>query len=872
MEVLTNENMYKRKTELLETGTSGKRTPETCILHVVGIEHGKFTSFRNVKGDPTEKLKNLHRIREQRLSEAHDSVHRMAEVCSLIPDTLEGLDLDIIGYHRKCYQRFNTHLDRLKGAALTEGSVSTKHHSPRKQGSSLSSPLFPEECIFCDRTEIKVRGKTQRPTMFTSWKHKDSAWQQIEAQALALGNSQLFRKVQGKDLHATEAKCHPYCRDHLRDEFKNFKRNEKKSLDIENLTLAAAYEDAFQAVLDMIHREVLSEKGIVPLPSLRLLFVQKLEEAGYPNAEYRSEKLLHRLQNHEIHHQILFTKVSEERGILLYYLIYSKTLTVEDGVKLAYRLGATDKVSDVALLLRSLIFKAQKDSSRLQWPPLPDELLVEYDKVLPNDLKRFLSLVISGDASTEKKREKNERLVLSIGQDICRAATDGEWKLPKHILLCTTMRHLFRSKQLITILNRLGHCEGYLFSLELETALTKAIEGTSTYLTPQILTGKSNVVFHSEWDNLNMIMTNIHGSNVVNMAGGIMIQESQPGHEKPMTRMLPEERRSKSRSLTADEMPETLPDFNIFTRVGPKFPPDACFTQPEQNEKHFADGMNMYYTWLLCRIIGGDGIQPVPAFGGFISATGEVPVQKSTIDYFTPINKPITEYSTVQELLRRSEVATEEVGQKFVINTFDLGVCMKALPIVWKYSDRYWNHIILIGPFHTGMNFIGMLTNHKCRGSGYSEILMEAQLVTSGCLSSVLSGKAYAKAVFCLKTVCEAMERLLVEQFLVQEDLSTLDPTALLDLVNLCSPENLENALSDDICQDLLRRYRMFEEKVQKGYLGKTAQFWTSFIHHCHILFLFQYAVKTNDLHLFHWCNELMAELFFAHDGPNYLR
>ena len=79
-----------------------------------------------------------------------------------------------------------------------------------------------------------------------------------------------------------------------------------------------------------------------------------------------------------------------------------------------------------------------------------------------------------------------------------------------------------------------------------------------------------------------------------------MIQESQPGHEKPMARMLPEERRSKSRSLSADEMPETLPDFNIF-RVGPKFPPNACLTQPEQNENNFVDGMNMCYTWLLCR-------------------------------------------------------------------------------------------------------------------------------------------------------------------------------------------------------------------------------------------------------------------------------
>ena len=68
-------------------------------------------------------------------------------------------------------------------------------------------------------------------------------------------------------------------------------------------------------------------------------------------------------------------------------------------------------------------------------------------------------------------------------QDICRAVTKGEWKLSK---LCTTIGHMYRSKQLTTILSRLGHCETYDFSLELETALAKALDEVYTSLTPQI--------------------------------------------------------------------------------------------------------------------------------------------------------------------------------------------------------------------------------------------------------------------------------------------------------------------------------------------------------------------------------------------------
>ena len=64
--------------------------------------------------------------------------------------------------------------------------------------------------------------------------------------------------------------------------------------------------------------------------------------------------------------------------------------------------------------------------------------------------------------------------------------------------------------------------------------------------------------------------------------------------------------------------------------------------------------------------------------GRILSATGEKPKCLTAIDYYPVINHPITEYETVQEVLRYSEKATREVGQEYIITTFDLGVCMKA--------------------------------------------------------------------------------------------------------------------------------------------------------------------------------------------------
>ena len=79
--------------------------------------------------------------------------------------------------------------------------------------------------------------------------------------------------------------------------------------------------------------------------------------------------------------------------------------------------------------------------------------------------------------------------------------------------------------------------------------------------------------------------------------------------------------------------------------------------------------------------------QLVPAFGGLriyvtVSASGIKPYQKSTIDYFSPINLPFTDNAVIVELLKKSEETTRDVVQKFALNLFDLCGVMKAMSII----------------------------------------------------------------------------------------------------------------------------------------------------------------------------------------------
>lgn len=178
----------------------------------------------------------------------------------------------------------------------------------------------------------------------------------------------------------------------------------------------------------------------------------------------------------------MYSKVSsDDQGCISIWLLYRGDITTSDAMAMVYKLANTDNIKNVGLCIHNLIKRAFKDSTDLLWPPTAHDL-PSPDGLLPDKLVRFLNFAITGSGEVKQEYEKTKRLVLSIGQDICRAATEGQWKLPKHILICATIRHLYRGKQLATILNRLGHCESYHFGLELETALVSSNEIDEQYI------------------------------------------------------------------------------------------------------------------------------------------------------------------------------------------------------------------------------------------------------------------------------------------------------------------------------------------------------------------------------------------------------
>ena len=288
------------------------------------------------------------------------------------------------------------------------------------------------------------------------------------------------------------------------------------------LAMEKAHGEALKPVIENIDKEIIGQNSILKLTTLRDTYITGLEHSQFPNANYRSENLKHKLQRHKGYKDKLS---SCTMGCFKSYIMHSFSIDTDTAVVRAYALGSAYTIKGPGIHLHKLIIDSFKNSPELKWPPTVDYLRQDED-IIPKELSEFLNYGMAGKPTTTASRA--HRLVMTIGQDICRAATNGSWKSPKHILSCMTLRHLFRSDRLITLINRMSHSENNSFSLEFETAIAQAVEETSSLLSTSIIRSpQAPAVFHSEFDNFDQLLNDLTGMDSIYTAHGIMPQDIQ---------------------------------------------------------------------------------------------------------------------------------------------------------------------------------------------------------------------------------------------------------------------------------------------------------------------------------------------------------
>ena len=86
-----------------------------------------------------------------------------------------------------------------------------------------------------------------------------------------------------------------------------------------------------------------------------------------------------------------------------------------------------------------------------------------------------------GDLNSQCMHEVDERHILMICQDIIHVASHGRKKMPKHVSLAMTMRHITGSKLVVTLLNRMGHSVSHDDIEVVDTSLAREVIAQSEH-------------------------------------------------------------------------------------------------------------------------------------------------------------------------------------------------------------------------------------------------------------------------------------------------------------------------------------------------------------------------------------------------------
>ena len=167
--------------------------------------------------------------------------------------------------------------------------------------------------------------------------------------------------------------------------------------------------------------------------------------------------------------------------------MYSSDISMEQVINIASQMHAelrneedypltnqekTNKHSGVSVLFHAaqIIQSELKMCNGLDINPI-DSASINLEQVLrmiPENVYRFLKWVLQGDDGDEHFEDdgpmvttQNKTIhqhILSLGQDLIHLVSKGSKRTPKDVGLAMSIRHMTGCKQLVTMVNKSGHC------------------------------------------------------------------------------------------------------------------------------------------------------------------------------------------------------------------------------------------------------------------------------------------------------------------------------------------------------------------------------------------------------------------------------
>ena len=244
------------------------------------------------------------------------------------------------------------------------------------------------------------------------------------------------------------------------------------------------------------------------------------------------------------------------------------------------------------------------------------------------------------------------------------------------------------------------------------------------------------------------------------------------------------------------------------------------------------------------------------------------------IYYLPQINLSPTSNTVVIETLKIAQRIAEKTKKEEICVTYDLAIAKMALQIQAEESPRFDNTLIFVGAFHTEAAYFHALGTFLAESDGPS-ILIACDILASRSLKGFFIGKYYNRCKRIHPLLASAMELLHFNSFLsssgceiddvVKEELSQI----LKDNSSIHHTDFDEFLLSKEV-RELLDSYEKFKGQTSRGLHVLTAQYWLAYIDLVCIYHNFSRSTRTGNFELYIYSLQMMTNLFFAFNQPNY--
>lgn len=576
-------------------------------------------------------------------------------------------------------------------------------------------------------------------------------------------------------------------------------------------------------------------------------------------------------------------------------LVYSKSLNVSDVIStsditdpnetiqscmsgsefdLSYTVGREGS-ERVELFHTGLAVKCAIDECRppnLTWPPaLSDLTLDACKKYVPPKLFNLVSLLVGATSDPPPENDyiqttKDDYIkIISICQDIVNAATNGRVLTPKSLAVGLTMRHYTGNKAANNLLSGFGNAASYHTIMKLETAFAAQQQlQVHDSLPDGFEEGKWTTLV---WDNIDFAEETVTGAGTTHYVNGLMVQKklaSNTGVNPTVTPI----------SKTLRKLPRV--DANVtpvkrYKRVGPTKLFDINWSFDDRTAVDVSS-LDLGYVALKSTHQQPDQLPDWTRFNQVIySASIDHPVDKSLIHYLPIIESPATDLTTIKTILQRSIELADKLRLEKIVLVFDQAIYSKIQEMRWTNDEYCSRTIVRLGEFHTAMAFLGIL-GKRFGAAGFSDIMIEANIVASGSMNGVLSGHHYNRSMRSHKLMYEALSRLRLENFFSSlDDETNAIYRTLLEALASAYPKPEFLTLLESTA---LKRFQQHLDNyiTEKCSANPTYRFWCSYINMIELLLTFIRATRTSDWKLHLSSVTDMLPWYFAYDRTHYKR